>query len=470
MASLWSRKRTGGKDEQRLSLNEWANMFSYDGNQYTLKGYGGGVNGYSESIDNDFCGYIQGAYKASGVVFACEQARLSVFSEMRFQYQRLANGRPGDLFGTKELALLEHPWPNGTTGELLARALQDADFAGNHFVVTEGTGSTARLRRLRPDWVDIVLSQPPDKAVASDVVGYLYSPGGDRKGPETKFYPADGSMGRIAHWSPLPDPEAQYRGMSWLTPVIREIMGDKAATRHKLKFFENAAVPSLAVAFKETVTEEQFKMFMSQMDDAHSGTDNAYKTLYLGGGADVTVVGADLKQMDFKVTQGAGETRIAAAARVPASIVGLSEGLQGSSLNEGNFKASKELFASGTLRPLWRSLCAAYQSLVAEFEDARLWYDDRDVAFLRQDRMDVAEIQRSESQTITALVMNGYTPDSVTDAVMQQDWALLKHSGLYSVQLWPPESNPAQNQKPNSNNPNNPKDGGDESDDDVAEE
>ena len=42
---------------------------------------------------------------------------------------------------------------------------------------------------------------------------------------------------------------------------------------------------------------------------------NAYETLYLGGGADVKVVGNDFRQMDLKATQGAGETRIAAAAR-----------------------------------------------------------------------------------------------------------------------------------------------------------
>jgi hypothetical protein len=43
------------------------------------------------------------------------------------------------------------------------------------------------------------------------------------------------------------------------------------------------------------------------------------------------VVGSDLKQLDFKATQGAGETRIAMLGRVPAPLLGISEGLAGSS-------------------------------------------------------------------------------------------------------------------------------------------
>jgi hypothetical protein len=73
----------------------------------------------------------------------------------------------------------------------------------------------------------------------------------------------------------------------------------------------------------------------------HAGVANAYKTLYLTAGADATVVGKDLQQLDFKVVQGAGETRIAAAAGIHPVIVGLSEGLAGSSLNAGNFAAAR---------------------------------------------------------------------------------------------------------------------------------
>jgi phage portal protein BeeE len=395
-------------------------------------------SGYNEDkeYDEEFQYNIYNCYKSDGIVFACMYARQLVFTEARFQLQRMRKGRPGDLFGIQDLDIFEKPWPNATTGELLARAIQDADLGGNHYVVREGD----RLRRLRPDWVDIILTQPPDKAVDSDVAGYVYMPGGRGSNPENwEIYPIDGSNGVVAHWCPIPDPDALYRGMSWLSPVIREINADKAATLHKAKFFENAATPNLAVAFKETVTNEQFKEFMESMDSLKGGVEHAYETLYLGGGADVTVVGADLRQMDFKATQGAGETRIAAAARIPPVFVGLSEGMQGSSLNAGNFTAAKHMFGDSTMRPLWRSVCAAYEPLLKGMpKDARLWYDDRDIAFLRDDRTTIAEMRKVEAGTISVLIQSGYEPQSIIQAIKQEDWDLLSHTGLFSVQLQPP--------------------------------
>src|SRR3546814_8701357 len=115
--------------------------------------------------------------------------------------------------------LLEEPWPNGTTRELLARMEQDVSLAGNFYAVREA----GRLRRLRPDWVSIVLSAPADEAVESDVAGYVYSPGGKSGKGKPRAY----SVEEICHWSPIPDPDAQYRGMSWLTPVLTDIMSDK---------------------------------------------------------------------------------------------------------------------------------------------------------------------------------------------------------------------------------------------------
>jgi hypothetical protein len=300
-----------------------------------------------------------------------------------------------------------------------------------------GIAPTSRIRVLRPNWVETILTAPPNESVQSDVAGWIYKPGGTQDRSLWEFYVAGDS--RFAHWAPTPDPEAQFRGMSWLTPVVREIMSDKAATKHKGKFYENGATPSFAVSFKETVTAEQFKEFKALMRETHQGADNAYKPLYVGGGADITPLMYDLRQLDFKATQGAGETRIAAAARVHPVIVGLSEGMQGSSLNAGNFKAAKDAWADGEMRPLWQSLCQSYESLVRTPEGARLHYDDRDISFLREDIEQKAKVLAQEADIIQGLVMQGFTWESARDALVEGgDWRLLKHTGLFSVQLQPP--------------------------------
>ena len=786
MASIWSKLRKS-KPEQRIDQNDWASQYmGFNNNYYPISSMSRSGN-KQEQPDNDFGAYVRGAYKSHGPIFACCMARMTVFTEIRFVWQKIAaeGGRPGDLTRTDELRILERPWRNGNTSDLLARAIQDVDMCGNHYVIAEGVGDNRRLRRLRPDWVDIVLTESPDQAVESDVAGYVYRPGGTSDPDRWVLYPADGSNGAIAHWAPIPDPEAMYRGMSWITPVLREMMSDKAATEHKLKFFENAApqpldakiltprgwstmgemlpgsevigsdghphrvaevlpqgkraiyrvtfndgtwaestadhlwqvsnsydrklnrsrtmtlqeiadsvqhdcgvyrwsvqnvdpiqyavgddlpldpyalgvllgdgcfggasvscasndrdvqeleeafsaalpstvqirtrsrrgngseiqfsrakgsdkenwlkgrirelgldkalhdqkfvpemymragvkdrlavlqglidtdgsvqgasvrftttsqvlaeqvaelclslggnatvvptprsgenvklqwtvhirrlpdwavpcrlsrkvsayrpaervgryrtivgveyirdaeaqcirvessdslyvtngmvlthnCPNIAVSLKETVTEEQFRQFMETMNETKHGIDHVYETLYLGGGADVKVIGADMKQMDFRAVQGLSETRVAAAARVPAIIAGFSEGLQGSSLNQGNFQAAKDQFGDATLRPLWRSLCSAYEDLVPHQKDMRLWYDDREIPFLRQDRKEVADIQSAQSRAIGYLIMQGYTPDSIVESVVKEDYTLLEHTGLYSVQLIPP--------------------------------
>jgi hypothetical protein len=401
-----------------------------------------------ERIENNYEGYVQGAYKSSGIVFSCIDRRQQVFSQARFQWRQFRNGRPGNLFGSPELGLLEHPWPNGTTGELLSHMEQDASLAGQFYCTTvdekggigrSATGPGRRLTRMRPDWTSLIIDAPSGNPFNLDarVVAFLYEPlasvpMGGRSDPIT-LLPSE-----VCHYSPKPDPLGRFRGMSWLTPILNEVLADKAATRHKLKFFENGAVPNMAIKFDKDTKPETFDLFVQKFNDAHRGADNAYKTLFLAGGADVTPLSLDFKQLDFKVTQGAGETRIAMAAGVPAVILQASEGLQGSSLNAGNFSAARRLFVDSTMRDLWAKAAASLQVLVTPPRDGvSLWYDDRDIPFLREDEKDAADIQFVQAQTLRQLLDAGYEPDSAVAALQARDPSLLRHSGLFSVQLQP---------------------------------
>lgn len=439
--ALLPTRTTPGPGEQRYSFQQWvSDWFTFGGNQYGLGNNPVTTYGKTptEPIGNGFADYVSNAFAADGVVFAVEQARFMVFAEARFQFRRFVDGRPGDLFGNPALSILESPWPGGTTGDLLARMLLDADLAGNSYKVH----LDGEVVRLRPDWTKIILEarQAPYGRTGDDVtVGYrkaglFYWEGGEYSGSEPAVFLPD----EFCHFAPIPDPLASYRGMSWLTPVIREIQADKEATRHKLKFFENGATPNLVVKAPEGMTKEQFEKYVEASDRAHKGVDNAYKTYYLAGGSDVTVVGADLRQLDFKSTQGAGETRIAAAGGIHPVVLGLSEGMQGSALNAGNYTAAKRATADKTFRPLWRNAAGSLEVLVKPPDGAHLWYDSRDVAFLREDERDLAEIQGKEAQTIRSLIDAGYLADSVVAAVTAQDWTLLRHSGRFSVQLIEP--------------------------------
>jgi phage portal protein BeeE len=428
------------ENRDALSFQQWVDYFKFAGNVYPMYG-SSGMTGTSVTIGNGFAAYVDGMLKSNGVVFACMALRLRVFSDIRFQFREINNGRPGKLFGgidgrnpaSTGLRLLNRPWPGAATGDLLARMVMDVDLAGNAFVLRQ----SSRLTRLRPDWVTIILGSRREGASAWDLdaelLGYQYTEGGPSSGNQ----PVTLLPEQVCHWAPLPDPTSPARGMSWLTPIIREVSSDSAATQHKMAFFENGATVNFVMEFPTGTTQAMYDVAVDSFKEEHEGAWNAYKTLFLLG-ATAKTIGADFQQMDFKAVQGAGETRIASAAGVHPVLVALSEGLQGSSLNAGNFASARRATADMTFRPLWRNLCGSLSQIIDSPENAELWYDDRDCMFLQEDRKDAAEIQKIKADTIKALAEAGYDPESVVDAVMSEDMDLLEHSGMFSVQLQKP--------------------------------
>jgi phage portal protein BeeE len=346
---------------------------------------------------------------------------------------------PKKVFGTTALGLLEQPWRNATTGELLSRMEWNAGLAGNAYVYRKRTRTGLQLKLPRPDWTGIIYgseSEPddPEWALDAEVLGYVYRSGG-LAGGHGELQTLD--VEDVAHWSPIPDPLNPGLGMSWLTPTIRDMQADRSATEHKLKYFTNAATPNLVIKGIPAATPTQFNEIVDAIESKHAGAANAFKTLYLTAGADATPIGANLKDIDFRAVQGSGETRISVLSRVPASLLGISEGLQGSSLNAGNFSAARRTFADTWVYPMLQDMASSLASIVNVPGDSELWFDTSDIPLLREDGKDAAEIASTEAQTIRNLTDAGFTPDSIVLAMRAKDWSLLVHSGLFSVQLQP---------------------------------
>lgn len=437
--------------EQRFSVDQWLNDYLIPSNQFLFNNnnYPFGVNQTmlperTKEISNTLPAYMH-ALRQCPPAFAAQMVRATVLSQARFVFRsrgftsggNARGGNPRKTFGNRDLKILEKPWVNGTTGELLSRMEWHAGIAGNSFVTSWQPG---RLRVLRPDWVVVIFGshqEPDDAAYALDgeVIGYAYCNGGfaERANPVHVLLPDE-----VAHWAPMPDPLFSAMGMSWLTPAIREMQGDLAMTEHKLRFFSNGATPNMVVKGIMASDREKFNEIVDQMESRHTGVKNAYRTLYLTAGADATVVGTDLKQMDFRSVQSFGETRISVLSRVHPVILGLFEGLSGSSLNAGNFSAARRMFADFWIYPSLQDVAASLAPLINVPPDAELWFDTTDMPILREDARDAAEIQSVLATTIVKYVVEGFTPESSIAAVMAQDPSLLVHTGLLSVQLQPP--------------------------------
>lgn len=382
----------------------------------------------TEMIKGEFASYVVDGYQSNSIVFSVILARAMLFSEAEFKFR---DNRDKRIFTTADLDILETPWPGATTGELLWRMEQDGSIAGNAFVRRTPAGW---LQRLRPDLVDIISVETVDDD--HQVLGYVYWADGRASG-EYLYFPVD----EVAHWSPVPDPLSRFRGMSWLTPVVREIRSDIAMSDHKESYFRNAASPNMLIRYPGPLTATTAEDIQTRVTARHAGPTNAWRTMVVDQGADVTLLGSNMRDAAFVDLQAAGENRIAAAGGVPGIVVGLREGLEAATYS--NYAQAMRRFADLTMRPLWRSAAASLAKLVVVPAGARLWYDTTDIAALREGETERAQTASVNATAMQVLISAGYTPDSVTRAVISGDFALLTHTGLVSVQLQTPGGSPA---------------------------
>jgi hypothetical protein len=364
-----------------------------------------------EAILPSLTAWAQQANGSSAVVFSAILARIALFSEARMQLQALDDRH---LFGNQSLAVLEHPWPDGTTGELLARNEQDVSLAGQSY--TWAPPGEDRLVRLRPDWTTIVseVVRVDGGGWYRSKVGYWVQPPRGITGQgDGEFYPA----GEVAHWAPIPDPQADFRGMSWLTPVYRDIAGDDGLTQYKIKYLENSASPNLLIKYAQKLHSSTIDGVRERMHARYAGVGNAFKTLVLDQGADVTIIGNSLAQMDFSNVAAAGEQRILAASNVPGVLIGL-EPLRGAGRG---YQESMQKFGNLYARPQWRSWCAAHAKLVSPPAGSRLWYDTTDIAALQDAAMERGQTALVNMQAALTGRQAGFTRESIVIAVNSGD-------------------------------------------------
>jgi hypothetical protein len=426
--SLISRLWTAGGTLQRqapvasvevrdaMSWQAYQTLFSFNGNQYVVGQFG---NGGSKHL-----------LGACAPVHAVLDRRASIMGEARPSFQRLEKGKPTELFSTRDLEVLKTPWPGGTFRQLVTIAESDVASHGNSYWIRPDRF----LARLDPDWVTIVVEKITvnEQEVGSRLLGFVVQ----KPSTQGVIY----EPGQVAHYRPGPSIHEPFRGESWLASVASDASSDVEMTAYKGHYLKNGAMPSLAVLYEPGLDMAQLEQFVPQFASKFTGPMNAGKVMHFLGGRDVKTVGATLDQLAFKAVQGAGESRIAAAAGVPATVAGFSEGMQGSSLNSGNYVATRRLFGDAKIRPLLGSFFDAFANLVPPPEGARLHYDDSGVSFFQEDVKDEAEIRQANATTIRTLVDAGYDPDAVVRAVTtgQFDELVGRHSGLFSVQLQPP--------------------------------
>jgi len=420
--------------ESRYTVNDLIS-FAYNGNSYIT----GASGSNPDDVDRGFVGMVQGVHNRHGVVAAAVATRAMLLSQVRFQWRR----PDGTMFGNRDLLPLERP---GTYSrpEFLSRLEYDVSYSGTGLIGRRG----GRLFRLAPDRTTFILGSDSDPSWDGDtmvppydteVIGLAYRAGGASGKSEGKvevFTPGD-----FAVWAPDPDPVHFWRGQSWITSVMREILLDGQVTDHEGKFFEKAAVPGLVFMMDPLRTPDEIMAYEKVVNEKFAGNTNSYRNMFLGGATDVKVVGSNLTDLGLHELQGTYENRVAVRSRIPAVVLGTKESLSGSSLNAGNYSAARRMLADGWFSPTVDNLCAALEAVVPPPTDGtELGFDSSRVLFLQEDQKDAADITQTNAVAMRQLVEAGFEPKTVIDAVMTGDMSKLTHTGNVSVQLQPPGS------------------------------
>ena len=367
------------------------------------------------------------------IVLRCIILRAAIFSEVAFGFQnkRYAS-QPGKFFGTPALQILEEPWPTGSTKDLLGRMEVDNCMYGNSYWYKSTPNQLTWLDPTRMRILTAPVQGPSGVNAGVQLVAYELVDA--RQHAIETFLP-----GEIIHYRGVPDPDNPFRGLSWLSALLQDVTTDADISNFKSAFLRNSATPNLVITLPEEMSQDAIANFRDRVEASHVGPQQAFKTMYITEGSKVTSVGSSWSDMELFATQSYGDTRLCAAAGVPASLVGIAEGLKGSTLNAGNFTATRRAFADGTLRDLWSSVCAALKTVVPPpNSSSRLWYDDSSVDFLVADLADLADIMQKNATSVMTFVNSGFEPQSAADAVAHNDLgALVPIDGLTSVQLQP---------------------------------
>lgn len=391
------------------------NEAMYTGAEYvTTGGLTTGPMANRETAEPGIVRLARLAYRDNGIVFACFAVQQWLFAEARFKFQSAVDDH---LFGNQDLAIVEHPWPNGDSGDLLSRMIRDGGL-GNAYIrkVLPGDGGDPQLLTMRPEGVTIISTESLDSMGRTwrHPIGYAEDMG---PGREPQFYTTD----EVGHFAPLPDPDARWRGMSWLTPIFREIESDRQLSRYKTFHLENGAQPGLTVKYSTKLSEPTVETLRKRIRAKFGGPENAGNVLVLDEGADVAATGSTLEQLQFDAVTKAGERRVCAAAGPGMLVI--------CGFEPGNYKDAIRQLADLWARPHWRMACSALEHLVptsADVGPVRLWYDVDGIAALREGELERAQSFLVRMQGVASAVAAGMTRDSAIKAADSGDMALLK--------------------------------------------
>lgn len=284
------------------------------------------------------------------------------------------------------------------TGDFFRRTVQmHLDLVGEGFIILNKVfGIVIEMWTVRPD------RMKPVKHPTKYLTGWIYC------GPDGEEVPLE--LDQVIQLK-YPNPDDPYRGRGPVQTVLSDVDAARYSAEWNRNFFINGARPGGIIQVDYRMTDDEFNAFTRRWRQQHQGVANAHRVAVLEN-AEWKDTNFSMTDMQFVELRNLPRELIREAFAFPKPMLGTVD-----DVNRANAEAGKEIMAENQTIPrldMWKSAVDAF--LLPQFVNGtalELDYDDPTPV-----NHEAADRERnSQSSSAKNLVLSGYHPDDVTDAM-----------------------------------------------------
>lgn len=279
------------------------------------------------------------AYAVSALVFTCMKYRATKLVEPPLMVVE-ENEDGEDWLPDHELnALLEQPNPDMEMYELLEQLSLYMDARGAA-ILLKSRDNAGRVAALYPFSSDEFSVRPKD--------GRIYGEFRVRtsKGEES-FGPEDVIFFRNV------DPRNMFNGMAPLDAALTHVNIGQEQRDAIVAQLKNAIRPGAQVEFPHMLEKDEWETFVERLRAAHAGSRNGGKVITVEGGAKLTLMPSNLKDLALGDVQKDVEAAVCSVFQVHPALIGARIGLENSSSWSDVISSATKLFYDLYAFPIW---------------------------------------------------------------------------------------------------------------------
>lgn len=341
------------------------------------------------------------AHGSVGTLFAIiNQISTAVSTTEWHLYQRTSvrdKSRRKEILNSAFMMVWDMPNPF-MTGTMFRETVQmHMDLIGEGIIILNKVGNlVVEMWPVRPDRMQ------PVKHPTKFLTGWMYT------GPDGEEVPL--TVDQVIQIK-YPNPADPYRGRGPVQTVMSDMDASRYSAEWNRNFFINGARPGGIIKVDYRMSDQEFNSFVNRWRQQHQGVANAHRVAVLEN-AEWVDTNFSMTDMQFAELRNLPRELIREAFAFPKPMLGTVD-----DVNRANAEAGKEIMALGQTIPRlsrWKDTVNTF--LLPQFSQGKVQVlDFDDPTPMNTDYENAA--RNSQSASTRNLVLSGYDPDDVAEAM-----------------------------------------------------